>query len=135
MVRALPRLGGGVDEHGGRSGCRALAVNLFGDPLLERALHLLLDVQEADAGQIVAAQPADFGFGFHQSAGDGQLEAQLNGRIQGHRPVELERPYFYCRACRGGVYPLDEALDLVAGRRLLADADRHKAYSLASAYR
>jgi Uncharacterised protein family (UPF0236) len=34
-------------------------------------------------------------------------------------PVELERPYFYCRACRSGVYPLDEALDLVAGRKQL----------------
>jgi uncharacterized protein UPF0236 len=34
-------------------------------------------------------------------------------------PVELERPYFYCRACRRGVYPLDEALDLVAGRTQL----------------
>ena len=34
-------------------------------------------------------------------------------------PVELERPYFYCRACRRGVYPLDEALDLVAGRKQL----------------
>ena len=32
-------------------------------------------------------------------------------------PVELERPYFYGRACRSGVYPLDEALDLVAGRK------------------
>ena len=34
-------------------------------------------------------------------------------------PVELERPYFYGRACRSGVYPLDEALDLVAGRTQL----------------
>jgi hypothetical protein len=34
-------------------------------------------------------------------------------------PVELERPYFYCRACCRGVYPLDEALDLVAGRKQL----------------
>ena len=34
-------------------------------------------------------------------------------------PVELARPYFYCRACRSGVYPLDEALDLVAGRKQL----------------
>ncbi len=34
-------------------------------------------------------------------------------------PVELERPYCYCRACRRGVYPLDEALDLVAGRKHL----------------
>jgi hypothetical protein len=32
-------------------------------------------------------------------------------------PVELARPYCYCRACRDGVYPLDEALDLVAGRK------------------
>lgn len=23
--------------------------------------------------------------------------------------IALERPYFYCRACRYGVYPLDEA--------------------------
>ena len=30
-------------------------------------------------------------------------------------PVQLERPYFYCRACREGVYPLDDALGLVAG--------------------
>src|SRR6266850_4469072 len=30
--------------------------------------------------------------------------------------VELERPYFYCRACRLGVYPLDEVLGLTAGR-------------------
>src|SRR3712207_5337677 len=32
-------------------------------------------------------------------------------------PVELERPYFYCRACRAGLYPLDDALGLVAGCR------------------
>ena len=24
--------------------------------------------------------------------------------------VQLERPYFYCRTCRDGVYPLDEVL-------------------------
>ena len=30
-------------------------------------------------------------------------------------PVTLERPYFYCRSCRAGLYPLDEALGLVAG--------------------
>jgi hypothetical protein len=30
-------------------------------------------------------------------------------------PVELERPYFYCRVCRVGLYPLDAALGLVAG--------------------
>jgi len=29
--------------------------------------------------------------------------------------VQLEQPYFYCRACREGVYPLDNALGLVAG--------------------
>jgi hypothetical protein len=34
-------------------------------------------------------------------------------------PVELERPYFYCRACRAGRYPLDEALGLVAGCKQL----------------
>jgi hypothetical protein len=34
-------------------------------------------------------------------------------------PVQLERPYFYCRACREGVYPLDDALGLVAGRTQL----------------
>ena len=34
-------------------------------------------------------------------------------------PVALARPYCYCRACRSGVYPLDEALDLVAGRTQL----------------
>src|SRR5262249_7499082 len=33
--------------------------------------------------------------------------------------VQLERPYFYCRACREGVYPLDDALGVVAGRKQL----------------
>jgi Uncharacterised protein family (UPF0236) len=33
--------------------------------------------------------------------------------------VQLERPYFYCRACRDGVYPLDDTLGLVAGRKQL----------------
>jgi hypothetical protein len=31
----------------------------------------------------------------------------------------LERPYFYCRTCRVGVYPLDEVLGLTAGRTQL----------------
>jgi hypothetical protein len=35
-------------------------------------------------------------------------------------PVELERPYCYCRACRAGLYPLDDALGLVAGCQQLA---------------
>jgi hypothetical protein len=30
--------------------------------------------------------------------------------------VALERPYFYCQVCRTGTYPLDEALDVRAGR-------------------
>jgi Uncharacterised protein family (UPF0236) len=30
--------------------------------------------------------------------------------------VELERPYFYCQVCHMGTYPLDEALDVGAGR-------------------
>jgi hypothetical protein len=34
-------------------------------------------------------------------------------------PVQLERPYFYCRVCREGVYPLDDALGLVAGCKQL----------------
>ena len=34
-------------------------------------------------------------------------------------PVQLERPYFYCRTCRVGVYPLDEVLGLTAGRTQL----------------
>jgi hypothetical protein len=35
-------------------------------------------------------------------------------------PVQLERPYVYCRACREGVYPLENALGLVAGCTPLA---------------
>jgi Uncharacterised protein family (UPF0236) len=31
-------------------------------------------------------------------------------------PVQLERPYFYCRPCHCGVYPLDEVLGLTVGR-------------------
>src|SRR5919197_3525216 len=34
-------------------------------------------------------------------------------------PVALERPYFYCRACRVGLYPLDDTLGLVAGCKQL----------------
>ena len=30
--------------------------------------------------------------------------------------IALERPYFYCRVCRAGTYPLDAALDVSAGR-------------------
>jgi hypothetical protein len=33
--------------------------------------------------------------------------------------VRLERPYFYCRVCQAGVYPLDEALGLTPGRTQL----------------
>jgi hypothetical protein len=39
-------------------------------------------------------------------------------------PVKLERPYFYCRTCRQGRYPLDEALGVAPGRIQL---DVHKA--------
>jgi hypothetical protein len=39
-------------------------------------------------------------------------------------PVQLERPYFYCRACRSGVYPLDKMVGLIPGRKQL---DVHKA--------
>jgi hypothetical protein len=39
-------------------------------------------------------------------------------------PVQLERPYFYCRSCRLGRYPYDEALGVVAGCKQL---DMHKA--------
>lgn len=38
--------------------------------------------------------------------------------------VRLERPYFYCRTCRKGRYPLDEVLGLSPGRYQL---DVHKA--------
>jgi hypothetical protein len=34
-------------------------------------------------------------------------------------PVQLERPYFYCRLCRVGSYPFDEALGVVAGGKQL----------------
>jgi hypothetical protein len=34
-------------------------------------------------------------------------------------PVALERPYFYCRACRVGFAPLDDTLGLVAGCKQL----------------
>jgi hypothetical protein len=33
--------------------------------------------------------------------------------------VRLERPYFYCRVCQEGIYPLDEALGLRPGRTQL----------------
>jgi hypothetical protein len=39
-------------------------------------------------------------------------------------PVALERPYFYCRACRAGLYPLDDVLGVVAGCKQL---DMHQA--------
>jgi hypothetical protein len=34
-------------------------------------------------------------------------------------PVQLERPYFYCRFCRVGCYPFDEAMGVVAGGKQL----------------
>ena len=38
--------------------------------------------------------------------------------------VQIARPYFYCRTCRCGVYPLDAALGLAPGR---TQRDVHKA--------
>ena len=34
-------------------------------------------------------------------------------------PVQMERPYFYCRRCRVGCYPFDDALGVVAGCKQL----------------
>lgn len=34
-------------------------------------------------------------------------------------PVHVERPYFYCTSGCGGIYPLDQALDLTPGRKQL----------------
>src|SRR5215216_6218920 len=34
-------------------------------------------------------------------------------------PVQVERPYFYCTSGCGGIYPLDQALDLAPGRKQL----------------
>ena len=31
--------------------------------------------------------------------------------------IELERPYFYCKDCKYGFYPLDEALGLSARKK------------------
>jgi Uncharacterised protein family (UPF0236) len=39
-------------------------------------------------------------------------------------PVQLERPYFYCRTCQIGCYPFDEAVGVVAGCKQL---DLHQA--------
>ena len=34
-------------------------------------------------------------------------------------PIQFERPYFYCRPCRFGYYPYDDALGVVAGCKQL----------------
>jgi hypothetical protein len=34
-------------------------------------------------------------------------------------PIQLELPYFYCRSCRVGCYPFDEAAGVVAGCKQL----------------
>ena len=39
-------------------------------------------------------------------------------------PIQIERPYFYCRPCRFGYYPCDAALGVVAGCKQL---DMHQA--------
>ena len=39
-------------------------------------------------------------------------------------PIQIERPYFYCRPCRFGYYPCDAALGVVAGCKQL---DIHQA--------
>ena len=39
-------------------------------------------------------------------------------------PIQIERPYFYCRPCRFGSYPYDAALGVVAGCKQL---DIHQA--------
>lgn len=55
---------------------------------------------------------------------------QCNGLLTARAPVprtvetmvgsvQLERPYFYGRICRAGMYPLDEVVGLTAGRKQL----------------
>jgi hypothetical protein len=45
-----------------------------------------------------------------------KVQAHVGRRVETMvGPVELERPYCYCRYCRVGLYPLDDALGLVAG--------------------
>src|SRR5437763_16955260 len=55
-----------------------------------------------------------------------QCARLLKARDPVHRTVEtlvglvqLERPYFYCPACRAGLYPRDEVLGLSPGRTQL----------------
>jgi hypothetical protein len=48
----------------------------------------------------------------HLLAARGPVHRRVETMIGG---IELERPYFYCRVCRKGHYPLDEALGLSAG--------------------
>src|SRR6266849_7303126 len=55
-----------------------------------------------------------------------QCERALKARAPVARTVEtmvgavqIERPYFYCRTCRCGVYPLDEVVGLAPGYKQL----------------
>ena len=70
--------------------------------------------------------PAHRGESTRQQTRCPQGDRCLKARAPVSRPLEtmvgavqIERPYVYCRTCRGGVYPLDAALGLAPGRTQL----------------
>jgi uncharacterized protein with PIN domain len=97
-------------------------------PSLAQVAETVWNLRQALTGGLTEAivEHAHRGEHTRQQSHCPQCERLLKARAPVQRTVEtlvgvvqLERPYFYCPACRVGLYPLDEILGLSPGRTQL----------------
>jgi hypothetical protein len=95
------------------------------EPTLATVTETVWDLRQALTGSLIETIITHVHRGEHtrQQSRCRQCARLLNARDPVRRTVEtlvgsvrLERPYFYCPACHGGFYPLDEVLGLSPGR-------------------
>src|SRR3989449_5091218 len=98
------------------------------EPTLAQVTETVWKLRQALTGGLTEAivEHAHRGAHTRQQSRCPQCERLLKARAAVKRSVEplvgsvqLERPYFYCPACRVGPYPLDEVLGLSPGRTQL----------------
>ena len=97
-------------------------------PTLAQVTDAVWNLRQALTGGLTETrvEPAHLGEYTRQQTRCPEGDRHLKAREHVSRPVEtmvgvvqFELPYFYCTACRGGVYPFDEVLGLAPGRKQL----------------
>ena len=98
------------------------------EPTLAQVTETVWNLRQALTGGLTEAivEHAHRGEHTRQQSHCPQCDRLLKARAPVQRTVEtlvglvhLERPYFYCAACRVGLYPLDEVVGLSPGRTQL----------------